>query len=90
MFDPVALVTACKCLNLEFPVNCQNDASEFFEKLVDSVDEALQRCVHLLICLDAHPRLATQSFAQLACEPVPQRQGHGGEAEAVPRVLDGC
>jgi len=36
-------VHACSILNLEFPVTCQNDASEFFEKLVDAIDEAFKR-----------------------------------------------
>ena len=37
-FDPVRLVDACSCLNLNHPVNEQNDASEFCDKLLDRVE----------------------------------------------------
>eukprot|EP00930_Biecheleria_cincta_P083188 TRINITY_DN72811_c0_g1_i1.p1 TRINITY_DN72811_c0_g1~~TRINITY_DN72811_c0_g1_i1.p1 ORF type:complete len:2471 (-),score=483.43 TRINITY_DN72811_c0_g1_i1:91-7461(-) len=38
--DP--LVKACKTLKLEFPVERQNDASEFFDKLCDRLDETVK------------------------------------------------
>jgi ubiquitin carboxyl-terminal hydrolase 9/24 len=41
-FDPRPFVEACKCLRLEFSVYNQNDASEFFDKIVDRTEEALK------------------------------------------------
>nr|CCA20199.1 predicted protein putative [Albugo laibachii Nc14] len=41
-FNPKALVDACKCLNLEFSVYQQNDASEFCDKLLDRLETGLK------------------------------------------------
>ena len=41
-FDPVRLVDACTCLDLNFPVNEQNDASEFCDKLLDRVESGMK------------------------------------------------
>jgi len=41
-FDPRLLVEACKCLNLSYSVYQQNDASEFCDKLLDKLEEALK------------------------------------------------
>jgi ubiquitin carboxyl-terminal hydrolase 9/24 len=42
-FNPKALVEACKCLNLEFSVYQQNDASEFCDKLLDRLEIGLKK-----------------------------------------------
>jgi ubiquitin C-terminal hydrolase len=41
-FDPRSLVEACRCLNLQYSVYQQNDASEFCTKLLDRLDAALK------------------------------------------------
>ena len=41
-FDPKLLVDACKCLNLQYSVYQQNDASEFCDKLLDKLEAALK------------------------------------------------
>ncbi|CAM9150961.1 unnamed protein product, partial [Phaeothamnion confervicola] len=41
-FDPRALVEACRCLNLQYNVYQQNDASEFCDQLLDKVEAALK------------------------------------------------
>ena len=41
-FNPKELVEACKCLNLEFSVYQQNDASEFCDKLLDRLEFGLK------------------------------------------------
>ena len=47
-FDPIRLVDACRCLNLRYSVNLQNDASEFCDKLLDRVESGM-KTVHLAI-----------------------------------------
>jgi len=42
-FDPYRLITACKPLNLQFPVTSQNDASEYYDKLLDAIDSGLKK-----------------------------------------------
>ncbi|CAM9396814.1 unnamed protein product, partial [Scytosiphon promiscuus] len=41
-FDPIRLVEACRCLNLEYLVHQQNDASEFCDKLLDRVESGMK------------------------------------------------
>ena len=41
-FDPIRLVDACRCLNLEYLVHQQNDASEFCDKLLDRVESGMK------------------------------------------------
>ena len=41
-FDPLLLVEACKCLNLNYSVYQQNDAAEFCDQLLDKLEEALK------------------------------------------------
>lgn len=41
-FDPRPLVESCKCLNLNYSVYQQNDASEFCDKLLDKLEAALK------------------------------------------------
>lgn len=41
-FDPNRLVDACRCLNLEYLVHQQNDASEFCDKLLDRVESGMK------------------------------------------------
>ena len=50
-FDPKALVDACKCLNLEFSVYQQNDASEFCDKLLDRLESGLKKTPQGTACL---------------------------------------
>ena len=40
-FDPRPFIDACKTLNLNFNVYHQNDASEFFDQLLDRIETAL-------------------------------------------------
>lgn len=41
-FDPIRLVEACRCLNLEYMVHQQNDASEFCDKLLDRLEAGMK------------------------------------------------
>lgn len=41
-FDPIRLVEACRCLNLEYMVHQQNDASEFCDKLLDRLESGMK------------------------------------------------
>lgn len=41
-FDPIRLVEACRCLNLEYLVHQQNDASEFCDKLLDRIESGMK------------------------------------------------
>lgn len=41
-FDPIRLVEACRCLNLEYLVHQQNDASEFCDKLLDRIESGMR------------------------------------------------
>ena len=41
-YDPMDLVEACGCLNLNFSIYQQNDASEFCDQLLDRVEKALK------------------------------------------------
>lgn len=41
-FDPIRLVEACRCLNLEYMVHQQNDASEFCDKLFDRLESGMR------------------------------------------------
>lgn len=41
-FDPVLLVQASKCLNLLYPVTSQNDAGEFYDKVLDAIEQAFK------------------------------------------------
>lgn len=41
-FDPIRLVEACRCLNLEYMVHQQNDASEFCDKLLDRLEMGMK------------------------------------------------
>merc|ERR1711871_1665409 len=39
-YDPRPLIEACKPLNMEFSVFHQNDCAEFFDKLMEFLEEA--------------------------------------------------
>jgi len=41
-YDPRPFVDACAVLNLQFPVTSQNDASEFYDKLLDNLERCLK------------------------------------------------
>eukprot|EP01029_Cantina_marsupialis_P022610 TRINITY_DN5523_c0_g1_i1.p1 TRINITY_DN5523_c0_g1~~TRINITY_DN5523_c0_g1_i1.p1 ORF type:complete len:1765 (-),score=588.41 TRINITY_DN5523_c0_g1_i1:169-5421(-) len=41
-YDPEAFVRACSCLKLEYDVFQQNDSAEFFDKIVDRIEEGLK------------------------------------------------
>ncbi|CAM9145531.1 unnamed protein product [Chrysoparadoxa australica] len=41
-FDPRTLVEACRCLNLQYNIYQQNDASEFCDKLLDRLEAGLK------------------------------------------------
>lgn len=41
-YDAFALVEACQALQLQYPVTSQNDASEFYDKLLDTLESALR------------------------------------------------
>lgn len=41
-FDPIRFVEACRCLNLEYLVHQQNDASEFCDKLLDRIESGMK------------------------------------------------
>jgi len=41
-YDPIPFVEACSTLKLQFPVTSQNDASEFYDKLLDNLEEGLK------------------------------------------------
>lgn len=50
-FNPKALVDSCTCLNLEFSVYQQNDASEFCDKLLDRLETGLKTTPQGTRCL---------------------------------------
>lgn len=42
-YDPYRLIMASKPLNLQFPVTSQNDASEYYDKILDALDQGLRK-----------------------------------------------
>jgi len=48
-YDPIPFVESCAALKLEFPVTSQNDASEFYDKLLDNLEISLKRTPQLSI-----------------------------------------
>ena len=49
-FDAIRLVDACRCLNLQYPVDADNDAGEFCDELLDRVESGMM--------IMAKPRIA--------------------------------
>ncbi|OQS02233.1 ubiquitin-specific protease [Thraustotheca clavata] len=74
-YNPKALVEACKCLNLEFSVYQQNDASEFCDKLLDRLETGLKKTPQGAGCLQAH------LGGKLISQKLPQGCGHRYERE---------
>ncbi|OQR84903.1 ubiquitin-specific protease [Achlya hypogyna] len=74
-FNPKALVEACKCLNLEFSVYQQNDASEFCDKLLDRLEIGLKKTPQGAGCLQAN------LGGKLISQKLPQGCGHRYERE---------
>jgi ubiquitin carboxyl-terminal hydrolase 9/24 len=42
-YDPKAFVESCRCLRMNFSVYQQNDASEFYDQILDKSEEALKK-----------------------------------------------
>jgi hypothetical protein len=71
-FDPRPLVEASKCMALEYNVFQQNDAPEFYDKLMHKLEDALRphrepfraycRCFGLEVVNQSIPREQTQRF----------------------------
>ncbi|TMW63070.1 hypothetical protein Poli38472_005688 [Pythium oligandrum] len=74
-YNPKALIDACKCLNLEFSVYQQNDASEFCDKLLDRLETALKSTPQGTKCLNH-----TFGGKQIA-QNIPQECKHRNEKE---------
>ncbi|RHY37999.1 hypothetical protein DYB34_007273 [Aphanomyces astaci] len=74
-FNPKALVEACKCLNLEFSVYQQNDASEFCDKLLDRLEIGLAKTPQGTACLQSH------LGGKLISQKLPKGCGHRFERE---------
>ncbi|KDO28586.1 hypothetical protein SPRG_06442 [Saprolegnia parasitica CBS 223.65] len=74
-YNPKALVEACKCLNLEFSVYQQNDASEFCDKLLDRLEIGLKKTPQGAGCLQAN------LGGKLISQKLPQGCGHRYERE---------
>lgn len=74
-FNPKALVESCKCLNLEFSVYQQNDASEFCDKLLDRLETGLKNTPQGPKCLQ------TALGGKLISQKLPKDCGHRYERE---------
>ncbi|KAH9155126.1 hypothetical protein AeRB84_002882 [Aphanomyces euteiches] len=74
-YNPKALVEACKCLNLEFSVYQQNDASEFCDKLLDRLEIGLGKTPQGTACLQSH------LGGKLISQKLPKGCGHRYERE---------
>lgn len=74
-FNPKALVDSCKCLNLEFSVYQQNDASEFCDKLLDRLETGLKSTPEGPRCLQ------TALSGKLISQKLPKDCGHRYERE---------
>lgn len=74
-FNPKALVESCKCLNLEFSVYQQNDASEFCDKLLDRLETGLKNTPQGVQCLQ------TALSGKLISQKLPKDCGHRYERE---------
>ncbi|KAF0685065.1 Aste57867_22993 [Aphanomyces stellatus] len=74
-YNPKALVEACKCLNLEFSVYQQNDASEFCDKLLDRLEIGLGKTPQGTACLQSH------LGGKLISQKLPSGCGHRYERE---------
>uniref|UniRef100_K3X8D4 USP domain-containing protein n=1 Tax=Globisporangium ultimum (strain ATCC 200006 / CBS 805.95 / DAOM BR144) TaxID=431595 RepID=K3X8D4_GLOUD len=74
-FNPKALVDSCKCLNLEFSVYQQNDASEFCDKLLDRLETGLKSTPDGPKCLQA------ALGGKLISQKLPKDCGHRYERE---------
>jgi len=74
-FDPRFLVEACRCLNLNYSVYQQNDASEFCDKLLDQLEASLKGTPQLV-------DLEEGCFGgKLAYQKLPQGCEHRAERE---------
>lgn len=69
-FDPIRLVEACRCLNLEYMVHQQNDASEFCDKLLDRLESGMK----------AGQAVATATGAANAAGAIVARGQSGGDS----------
>ncbi|KAG5183595.1 hypothetical protein JKP88DRAFT_316761 [Tribonema minus] len=67
-FDPRPLVEVCKCLNLQYSVYHQNDASEFCTKLLDRLETAVKG--------DSAKALANCFGGRLVQEKIPRGCSH--------------
>lgn len=74
-FNPKALVESCKCLNLEFSVYQQNDATEFCDKLLDRLETGLKTTPQGVQCLQ------TALSGKLISQKLPKGCGHRYERE---------
>ncbi|DAZ98627.1 TPA: hypothetical protein N0F65_000822 [Lagenidium giganteum] len=74
-FNPKALVDSCKCLNLEFSVYQQNDASEFCDKLLDRLETGLKATPQGTKCLQH------ALGGKLISQKLPKDCGHRYERE---------
>jgi ubiquitin carboxyl-terminal hydrolase 9/24 len=73
-FDPRQLVEACKCLNLQYSVYQQNDASEFCDQLLDKLEASLKGTSQLR---DLH----TIFGGKVVYQKIPQGCEHRDEKE---------
>lgn len=74
-FNPKAFVESCKCLNLEFSVYQQNDATEFCDKLLDRLETGLKTTPQGVKCLQ------TALSGKLISQKLPKDCGHRYERE---------
>lgn len=74
-YDPRSFVEGCKCLNLEFSVYQQNDASEFCDKLLDRLETGLKKTPQGTKCLQE------SLGGKLISQKLPKDCGHRYERE---------
>ncbi|EEY61201.1 ubiquitin-specific protease, putative [Phytophthora infestans T30-4] len=74
-FNPKAFVDSCTCLNLEFSVYQQNDATEFCDKLLDRLETGLKTTPQGTRCLQ------DVMGGKLISQKLPKDCGHRYERE---------
>ncbi|KAG7400469.1 Ubiquitin carboxyl-terminal hydrolase 34 [Phytophthora boehmeriae] len=74
-FNPKAFVDSCTCLNLEFSVYQQNDATEFCDKLLDRLETGLKTTPQGTRCLQ------DVLGGKLVSQKLPKDCGHRYERE---------
>ncbi|CEG36029.1 ubiquitin carboxyl-terminal hydrolase partial [Plasmopara halstedii] len=74
-FNPKAFVDSCSCLNLEFSVYQQNDATEFCDKLLDRLETGLKTTPQGTRCLQ------DVLGGKLISQKLPKDCGHRYERE---------